>query len=66
MDHVEPGSAPARMPLASLQENTERPRLVRWSMFDKRTFPVPDACYCWLDCETGRLVFSESRDRAGT
>lgn len=61
MDHLEPGSAPARMPLASLRGSADRPRLVRWPMFDKKTFPLPSECYCWLDCETGRLVFSEDR-----
>lgn len=63
MDHVEPGIPSARMPLPSMQDSIERPRLVRWAMFDKNTFPAPSARYCWLDCETGRLVFSESKER---
>jgi len=64
MDQVEPGIPTARMQRACLQHGIERPRLVRWAMFDKNTVPAPSGRYCWLDCETGRLVFSESKEHA--
>lgn len=64
MDHVEPGIASPRMPFSSLQDSSERPRLVRWATFDKNAALAPSARYCWLDCETGRLVFSDSMDQA--
>jgi len=66
MDHVETGTASARLPLASMHDHVERPRLVRWATFDKNTALEPSARYCWLDCETGRLVFSDSKEQANT
>lgn len=62
MEPLESGIPQARMPIGLLADPVEQPRHVRWSMFDRNSVPIPTARYCWLDRDTGRLVFSDSKD----
>jgi hypothetical protein len=63
MEPLESGISQARMPIGLLTDSAEQPRHVRWATFDRNTVPAPSARYCWLDRDTGRLVFSDSKDR---
>ena len=38
----------------------DAPRFTRWSRLDVRPTVESGRKYCWLDRETGRLVFSDS------
>lgn len=38
----------------------EQPRFTRWSRLDTRPTLEAARKFCWLDRETGRLVFSDS------
>jgi hypothetical protein len=63
MEPLEAGIPQARMPIGLLDDGADRPRHVRWATFDRNTVPAPNARYCWLDRDTGRLIFSDSKDR---
>lgn len=62
MEPFESGIPQARMPIGLVADHGDQPRHVRWATFDRNTAPAPTARYCWLDRDTGRLIFSDSKD----